>query len=100
MSAYRKSGPTPLKAVVDEIVRKFGWEEEMRTESVRMKWAEIVGASAAKVSTVKNLDENGVLSVRVDSPVWKSEIWLRRNELVKKLNDKLGYKIIKELNVR
>jgi len=62
-------------------------------------WAEVVGPRIAAVTIAQRV-ENGVLFVSVSSAPWRAELTMRRQEIVKKLNDAVGNTIVADIRFR
>lgn len=43
--------------------------------------------------------KNGIIFVKVQNSIWAQELWLQRNFLVEKLNEKVGREFVKEIKV-
>ena len=87
----------PISHLVNEFIKEQGWNERVAAVRVIQVWSEIAGNIAEQVK-VRKL-ENGLLTVKASSAIWKTEIRLRADELVKKINEKLGEDIVKEMKI-
>lgn len=88
-----------LGTILSDIIRQHGLDKKIRAHAIPQHWEEIVGQNAAKVTKVKKL-EHGTLIIEVGAPVWRTELMMRRDEIRKKLNEKLGAEMIKEIVLR
>jgi predicted nucleic acid-binding Zn ribbon protein len=61
-----------------------------------ISWKESVGASIDEKTTIKNC-KNGILIIKTQTPVWRNELLFQKNEIIKKLNVKLGKNKIKDI---
>ena len=43
--------------------------------------------------------KNGIIFVSIQNSIWAQELWMRRSFFVKKLNDKIGDDIIKNIKI-
>ena len=43
--------------------------------------------------------DNGVLFIKVESATWKQELYMQKNEIINKINKKIGTKAIKEIRL-
>lgn len=89
----------PIGNVLNDILDKFRLRDTYHRSHIPDYWNEIVGSMVSAVSKTGKL-ENGILTVRVSSPVWRTELILRREELCSKLNEKIGVDMIREINIR
>lgn len=85
-----------LGTVLADILRQHGLDKKLRAHAIPEHWASIVGQNAAKVTNVKKL-EHGTLIVEVGAPVWRAELMMRREEIRKKINEKLGAELVRDI---
>lgn len=64
-------------------------------EAVRL-WPEAVGAEIAKRCIALGI-KSGILYISVPTHVWSTELSALRKTLIRKLNDKLGKEIVKDI---
>ena len=88
---------------MDELLKEFMKRIPHRTKLQRGMvlhvWPEIVGEKIAVVS--KNLHfEGNRLVLEVDNSAWRHEIHMKRFSIVKRLNEKVGSKVVQEIIVR
>ena len=86
-------------AAIKEWLRAQGLEDKVQEHSVPGYWPEVVGEAVARHAKVERI-ENGRLFVSVESASWRTEIMLRREDILARLNERLGAEIIKEIVVR
>jgi predicted nucleic acid-binding Zn ribbon protein len=43
--------------------------------------------------------KNGIIFVSIQNSIWAQELWMRRSFFVKKLNDKIGSNVIKNIKI-
>lgn len=79
----------PLQQLMNSTLREFGLEKKARSYSIITSWEEIVGERVASVTTPEKVDK-GVLVVRVQSPVWKYELTMRKKEILAKIRSHSG----------
>lgn len=85
-----------LGTVLADILRKHGLDKKLRAHAIPEYWEEIIGQNAAKVAKVKKL-EHGTLFIEVGAPVWRAELMMRREEIRKKINEKLGAELVRDI---
>ncbi len=88
---------------MDELLKEFMKRIPHRTKLQRGMvlhvWPEIVGDKIAAVS--KNLHfEGNRLVLEVDNSAWRHEIHMKRFSITKRLNEKVGSKVVQEIIVR
>ena len=85
-----------LKTAIDSMLRKFGIENAIAQNNVLNIWNEIVGEKVAK-NTEPDRVEHGVIVVKVSSPTWRQELYFQKKEIIKKLNNKIGKNVIRDI---
>lgn len=85
-----------LKIAIDLMLKKFGIENAVSQNKAINIWNEIVGEKVAK-NTEPERVEHGVIIVKVSSPTWRQELYFQKNEIIKKLNYKIGKNVIRDI---
>ena len=85
-----------LKKAIKKAVKKTGIDIALKQESAVFLWRETIGDVVADVSEAVSV-EKGVLVVKTKSPTWRQELHLQKNEIINKVNKKIGSKAIKEI---
>jgi predicted nucleic acid-binding Zn ribbon protein len=88
-----------IGSAIREWLRANGLEQKVQEHSVPGYWEEVVGEAFARHAKVERVD-NGRLFVSVESAAWRTELMLRREEILQRLNERLGAEIVKEIIVR
>jgi hypothetical protein len=95
----RFRAPQSISELIPKALISLGVSSEMILEDVKRAWGEIVGKSIADKATPAELIKD-ILIIEVKSPVWSVEISLLKNDIIAKLNQKLGEHRIAELRFR
>lgn len=95
----KKHYPVPVSAAITELVSSLGIDGTLRQYSVIARWPEIVGEQIARVTEPQRI-EHGVLFVSVKTAPWRSELSLKRLEIMKKLNTAAGADVIRDIRFR
>lgn len=99
MSRFRSDPPKPLKEVLKDFLDDIPHRKRLKRGMILSLWPETVGTAIAEQT--RNIHfEHGNLVVHVKNPAWRNEIHMKRYSIAKKLNDKVGEKVIKEIVVR
>mgnify|MGYP001424239949 CR=1 FL=1 len=85
-----------LKKAIKDAVEKTGIDTALKQESAVFLWKDIVGEVVAGVTETMGV-EKGVLTVKTSSPTWRQELHMQKNEIIDKINKKIGSKAIKEI---
>ena len=81
---------------IKKLLRKAGLEKGVAQQNALFVWKEVVGKRVAENTTAEKID-HGVLMVRTTTPTWRQELQLQKPTIIKKLNKKLGKKVIKDV---
>lgn len=85
-----------LKIAIDSMLKKFGIDNAIAQNKALNIWNEIVGDKVAK-NTQPDRVEHGVIIVKVSSPTWRQELHFQKKEIIEKLNNKIGKKVIRDI---
>lgn len=77
-------------------IKNSGLEKVLDQQNIIDVWDEVVGEKISKNAKAKSI-EYGVLKVETISPTWRQELYLQKKDIVKKLNEKIQKKIIKDI---
>ncbi len=83
--------PERIGKILQRIVKDMGLEERMKDYAIIEKWPQIVGERIARHTRATSIDANN-LYVIVDNPVWKAQLFLMKDRIIKKINN-LGVKL-------
>lgn len=79
-----------------QVLKKKGYEKTVKEFQVIQHWPEIVGEKIA-AETEPTDSENGCLFVKVANASWKNELVFLKPEIIKKVNDFTGNKVVKDI---
>ena len=82
--------------VFTQLFRDLGIEKAIQQNMAVTRWAEIVGERIAQISTAERI-ENGVLFVKVSSPVWRNELVFMKSNLINSVNEALAKTLVKDI---
>jgi predicted nucleic acid-binding Zn ribbon protein len=85
-----------LKLTIDKMLRRYGIDNAIAQNKALNVWNEVVGAKVAK-NTQPEKVEHGVIIVKVSTPTWRQELFFQKNEIVDKINDKIGKIAIRDI---
>lgn len=88
--------PRELKDLFSLMPNNINLSEKAIVVDLRKNLDKIISTSFSKSVLIYDLN-NGTLKLKINNPVWKTEIHLRKNQIVDKFNDYLGAKIIKNI---
>ena len=87
-----------LKKVLKKTIENSGFKNAILQENAVSVWSDIVGKNISKISKAISVDK-GVLFIKVESATWKQELYMQKNEIINKINKKIGSKAIKEIRL-
>tara|TARA_B100001245_G_scaffold43552_1_gene28017 strand:- start:2684 stop:2959 length:276 start_codon:yes stop_codon:yes gene_type:complete len=85
-----------LKAAINNLLKAAGLEAGVSQNKALLVWDDVVGAKVSENTTPEKV-EAGTLYIKASNPTWRQELMFKKEEILKKLNKKLGEKIIKEI---
>lgn len=91
--------PVPASQAITELMTALGIDKTLRKFTVLTAWSDMVGEQIARV-TVPERIENGVLYVRVTTAPWRTELSMKRFEILKKINRAAGADVVKDIRFR
>lgn len=80
--------PQKLGLVLSSLIDTWGMRERMETAKVIETWATLVGPQINGVTDAVWLKDKR-LFVRIISPAWRQELYMRRKEWLQRLNEEL-----------
>ncbi len=89
----------PLSKIIDSLFRDPKLRVHLQKGRVFGAWARVVGPQIAQISR-PTFFKKGELFIRVNTPVWRNELTMMQTELIGKLNDEIGEKIVKQIIFR
>tara|TARA_B100001559_G_C16076915_1_gene428471 strand:- start:225 stop:500 length:276 start_codon:yes stop_codon:yes gene_type:complete len=87
-----------LKKILKKAIEKSGFKNAILQENAVSMWPDIVGGNISKISKAVSVDR-GVLFIKVESATWRQELYMQKNEIINKINKKIGSKAIKEIRL-
>ena len=85
-----------MRAIVQKLVNQFASRNGFKKAWIEKHWAELVGLEAEKHSRPHRV-EHEVLFVNVDSSVWNQELFMRRRQLLEKINGSFSHVILNDV---
>ena len=88
--------PERVGNVLGDLLRSLGLEERLTPWRAVVLWPEVVGEEASKRSQATACAA-GTLFVSVASSSWMHQLSFLRRDIQKKLNDRLGRPVVREI---
>ena len=89
----------PAFGAVDSFFRDRQLALALRPHLAKAHWAGVVGPQVAGVTQVEAV-RDGVLYVRVKNSVWANELTLLKDDMLRRLNAKLGGRILTDIHFK
>ena len=90
-----KNEPTKIDEILNKTY-KLNLSDKLIVSELRKHSFQIISTSFSKSVVIYDLND-GVLKLKVINPIWKTELQLRKNQIVEKFNAYLGSNIIKDI---
>lgn len=94
----RKSNESTLKEAVERLVDSYGLREKLDEQAVASLWDELVGGMVAR-HTVSVKLRTGKLHVKVDSAPLRQELTFMREDLMRKINERMGRPVVAQVQL-
>lgn len=85
-----------LKQVLNIYLHKAGLAKGVAQNTAVHIWPVVVGKQVSENTTPEGV-EHGVLTVRTSTPAWRQELQFKKEEIIKKLNNKIEKNVIKDI---
>ncbi len=87
-----------LSELIKERIAGAGLKGAVREKAALKLWTEVVGAKTASVTNAERV-QKGILYVSCKDSMWAQQLHFLRPVIIKKLNERLGEDIIKEIRL-
>lgn len=85
-----------LAAILDQYLTKLGIVAPVHRYKAFQYWQEIVGPRIGEQTEPKRMSGD-ILFVQVRSDVWRNELFYHKQDIIRRLNQKLGEQLIKDI---
>ena len=85
-----------LKKAIEEAIDSAGIKSALSQEAAVVLWGSIVGEAVSSVTKAERV-ESGTLIVKVETAVWRQELHMQKEEIINKVNKKIGTQAIREI---
>ncbi len=92
----RRSNTQSLGEVLKEYIKEVQIERKLKEVDVVQSWEDLLGKTIAHYTT-KIYIRNQVLYVTISSAVVKNELFLMREEIKRKINERAGEEIVRTI---
>jgi predicted nucleic acid-binding Zn ribbon protein len=95
----RGKAPQPLRTLLKDLMRELDAGSKLGEATVISAWQDVSGPQVTDVTEKVWLEEKR-LFVKLNSATWRYELHLQRRAWCKRVNEKLGKKLIDEIVFR
>lgn len=88
-----------LGDALNAYLKAIGADSKIKEMRVLQAWDKVVGSYIAGDTAEINIC-NGVLFIRLNSPIIRNEISMRKTQIINRLNEEIGENIVKSIMVR
>ncbi|GAB1452651.1 hypothetical protein MASR2M47_27070 [Draconibacterium sp.] len=92
----RRSNTQSLSEVIRDYVKGTSIETKLKEVDVVQSWEELLGKTIAHYTKNVSL-KNKILFVEINSSVVKNELFMMREEIRRKLNEKAGEEMVNKI---
>ena len=86
----------PLKEALNSFFEQQDIKEKVENNSIHTVWDEIVGENISKVTKIDKIKKN-ILFIKTKNSAWRSELSFQKEDLKRKIFEKLPKMIIREI---
>lgn len=85
-----------IQEIIQKILDKLADKDGFKKAWIEKHWPDLVGSEASRHSLPQRV-ERAVLFVNVDSSVWNQELFMRRRQLLEKINGSFSHVILNDV---
>tara|TARA_Y100000590_G_scaffold350038_1_gene401759 strand:+ start:410 stop:685 length:276 start_codon:yes stop_codon:yes gene_type:complete len=87
-----------LKKAIEEAIESTGLKSALSQEAAVVLWGSVVGEAVSSVTRAERV-ESGTLIVKVETAVWRQELHMQKEDIINKINKKIGTRAIREIRL-
>lgn len=91
-----RNNDKPLKEAIEQLLNVYKLKRKFDETSLIAAWPELMGRAVANRTSQLYIRERK-LFIRVESSVLKNELVMIRSEIVKRMNERAGSKVLDEI---
>jgi predicted nucleic acid-binding Zn ribbon protein len=95
----RKSNTQSIEQVIRDFLREMKIDRKLKEVNIVSQWESLMGRMVA-VRTSQVYIRNGILYIHVTSSVLKNELLMMRQDIIDRLNEHAGEKIVEKIVIR
>lgn len=87
-----------LGDAIQQFLAKHGLQDTAKVQEVISQWDVFMGKPIA-ANTEKLWFKDGILYIKMSSPIWKNELSLARNKIRQMVNAQIKQELVKEVRI-
>ena len=95
----RSRGMANAFGAVNALLRSEDLAQVLQPHMAKVHWAEVVGPQVSGVTQIEAV-RGGVLFVRVKNSVWANELTLLKEDMLRRLNAKIGGRVLTDIHFK
>lgn len=95
----RRSNVQNIGELVNELLKELHIDQKLKEVRLINSWEELLGSHIQR-ATSKIFLKNKVLFVYLKSPIVRNELMMMKSEILKKMNEKAGEKMLDDIVLR
>lgn len=99
MARERLKKPKRVGSILSEVLDRMGLTRGLKCQNVLSLWPVVVGKEICRRAQAYDI-QDGVLLVQVSDNTWMQELYFLKSVIIKKLNDKIGETLVKDIRFR
>lgn len=96
----QRKGLSPAFGAVNALLQSQELAQALRPHMAKACWADVVGPQVAGVTQVERVQNGTELVVRVKNSVWANELVLLKGDMLRRLNQTLGGKVLTDIHFK
>ncbi|MBT3231335.1 MAG: DUF721 domain-containing protein [Calditrichaeota bacterium] len=97
--APRISNTRTIGSTFSKLFQHMGMSERIVEQQAVIIWPEVVGKHIANASEAISI-KDGILTISVKNPSWKTELKYMKKDICKKLNKTLGRLVVSDIKIK
>lgn len=95
-ASTRNTGNLSVGQAIDKLISLYKLEGKLNEVAIQDVWEDLLGKPIALRTTEIYIKKN-ILFLKIESAPLKNELWLAKDKLLERLNQKLGNTLLKEI---
>ena len=85
-----------LQFAIKNLIKDLGIQNKINENLAIAYWNVVVGKKISVISQAEKIETN-ILFVKVTNSVWRNELLYHKNNIIEKLNNKIGTRVVKDI---